>query len=190
MIDINPWDRLPEESSKAFEAFKVFRDLGLKRNQMKVNEILRGKEGRGAMGVWAMKFKWAARANAYDRHLDRMETEAKAEAVAEMAKRHASIASDFILKVSKRLLEIDPAKLNNDQIIKWFEKAAKIERLSRGESTENIKNEHSGTISDNGIDLSKLDDDDLETVYQIVNKAHDKGTDREGDNIEAQKQPD
>lgn len=80
-----PWLRQPDETSKAFAAFCVFRDLGEKRT---VTDAYRQSTGRrsasqppGHWRAWAKRHRWAERAAAFDRRLDAAGA-AAAEAVA------------------------------------------------------------------------------------------------------------
>jgi len=191
LIDINLWDRQPGEGEKAWEAFRVYRDMEGRRSARGASEILRGDDATyGGMGNWSVKWHWLARVNAYDRHMDRMETEGRAMAVKLMAARHAMIANEFIGKALKQLQTIDPRTLNNDQLIKWFKEAVKIERLSRGESTENINTNHSGYIEKNDFDLSKLNDDDFETVHRAMVKIHSNAAISSGEGEKDKGEPD
>lgn len=52
-----------------------------------------------------------------------------------MAKRHIAIAMSMQAKAVEALKQIDVSKLNVGEIIRLFDTAVKIERLSRGEAT-------------------------------------------------------
>jgi len=170
-ILINPWDHQPGEGTKAFEAFKTYRDMGPKRTIMAAVKIMTGKDNtRGRMDVWSTQNDWVNRVQSYDRWMDQQYTNKLAEEVREMAARHASMAVVFMNKVVQRLQNVDPATLSNDQLLRWFEISSKIERISRGESTENVRTEHSGTIKAK-VDLSKLSNDDLDEVNRIFIRA-------------------
>lgn len=52
-----------------------------------------------------------------------------------MAKRHIAIAMSMQAKAVEALKKIDVSKLNASEIIRLFDTAVKIERLSRGEAT-------------------------------------------------------
>jgi hypothetical protein len=57
----------PKESSKAFSAFKVYRDLGPERSLAKACESYYGSSANLAqVKVWSRKFDWVDRARAYD----------------------------------------------------------------------------------------------------------------------------
>jgi hypothetical protein len=57
----------PKESSKAFTAFKIYRDLGAERSLVKACESYYGTRSNLAqIKVWSRKFDWVDRARAYD----------------------------------------------------------------------------------------------------------------------------
>jgi hypothetical protein len=180
-MESNVWDQQPGETAKAFEVFRIYRDMGLKRSHVKAYKLYKGLDqedeinSHGRFDAWSTKYNWVARCQAYDRYMDQVETAERVKAIKEMGERHAKIACAFLSKVIQKLKEFDtdPRKmlrLTPDQLIKWFEVSAKIERLSRGETTESIKTEHSGTIN-TGLDLSKLSDDEFDTIHAILIKA-------------------
>ena len=62
------WKRLNNESSKAYAAFSIYRDLRIERSLEKVAEECR-KSSR-LIGRWSSKYHWVERATAYDDYLD------------------------------------------------------------------------------------------------------------------------
>lgn len=140
----DPWSRQKGESRQAFEAFCVYRDLGRIRSQEKVaNEL--GKSAQ-LMSRWSSKWGWVERVAAWEEELDRQNRLAQIEDRKEMAKRHINEAMMFQQKVLERMRELKPSELTPNDMARWFETAVKIERLSRGETTEITKQEHSGNI--------------------------------------------
>src|ERR1019366_1415934 len=59
-----PWDRQPNESPKAFEAFAIYRDLGVYRDQRAV--ALAVKKQRALLGRWSVTYEWVSRVSAWD----------------------------------------------------------------------------------------------------------------------------
>jgi len=52
------WHKLPEESSKAFKAFCVYRDLDpMERSAVLTSKIL-GLQSQRSMEVWSAKYRW------------------------------------------------------------------------------------------------------------------------------------
>jgi len=135
------WDRLPNESTKAYAAFCVYRDLGPERSLDKAGQKLDKPRSRKWLGEWSAKYKWVERAEAYDDYIEKLKRKEREEAIAEMAERQARIAIAFQQRVAQRLQELDPSELSPADMARWFDIAAKIERLNRGEPTEIGKQE-------------------------------------------------
>ena len=70
------WERLPNETPRAYHAFCIFRDLGPDRSQDKAYARDCDERGRkpakapGSWSKWSIKYKWVERAEAYDDWLD------------------------------------------------------------------------------------------------------------------------
>ena len=143
-MDRAPWQRQKGESRQAFEAFTVYRDFGPTRSQEKVAKKL-GKSN-ALMSRWSIKWNWVERAVSWDEELDRRNREAQAEARKEMAERHINESMMFQQKVLERLRELNPQELSPNDMARWFEIAVKVERLSRGETTENTKQDIQGQV--------------------------------------------
>ncbi len=139
-----PWEKQKGESKQAFEAFTIYRDLGGKRSLQKVaNEL---SKSHTLMKKWSSRWNWVERAAAWEEELDRQNRLAQIEGRKEMAKRHINEAMLFQQKVLERMRELKSSELTPNDMARWFETAVKIERLSRGETTEITKQEHSGNI--------------------------------------------
>ena len=63
------WDRRPGETSPAWAAFVVYRDMGGQRSTAKVQQE-RGYRVRRHVDKWSGEHDWVARAAAWDAHLD------------------------------------------------------------------------------------------------------------------------
>ena len=59
-----------------------------------------------------------------------------------MSARHVEYSIQIQEKAIEALRFINPEELKPNEFIKWLEEAVKIERLSRGVPTENIKQEN------------------------------------------------
>lgn len=155
MAKKQPWERTDKESSQSFEAFQVYRDMGTDRSLAKVGEQL-GKS-TALMERWSSTHGWRDRAADYDSHLDRLTLKEEAKERIKMAKRHAQQAMMFQNKVLQRLNALDPAELSPNDLIRFFDTSVKIERLSRGDSTESI-NHSGGTVVQIIDDLDELEE--------------------------------
>jgi hypothetical protein len=138
------WERQLGETSKAYAAFCVYRDLGPQRSLEAVRKEF-AKNGKRIsikfLGRWSAKYRWVERAAAYDDYLDRRRREEKERAILDMAERHAREAVALQQKALARLRELDPAELSPRDVLNYLVEAMKLERLSRGEPTEIGKQE-------------------------------------------------
>ncbi len=137
MDDRLPWEKQKGESRQAFEAFSAYRDMGAARSLTKVAKKL--NKSVTILGRWSGRWNWVERTSAWDIELDRQNREAQIEAIKEMSERHAREAMLFQQKVVERLRELRPGELSPQDMARWFEVAVKVERLSRGETTEILK---------------------------------------------------
>lgn len=175
--DRYPWDLQENEGMKAFSAFQIYRDLGPKRTFVEVAKITNNYTA-SRIGLWANKYNWQWRAEEYDRFMDKQYTDGLAKEVRDMGERHARLSRIIIEKVLDRVEDFDVEELSAGELIKWFDVAAKIERISRGEATSHIKTDSTSTHNHNHnhrIDLSKLSDDEFDQIQTIIMRAGDGG---------------
>jgi len=184
-IEPLPYERQPNETVKQFEAFKLYRDMGLDRSLREVAKQL--NKSLALIGRWSSQNNWIERARLYDIDMDRQETIQNIKKRKEMVKRHAQTSKMFQQKILERLRTLNPHELSPSDLVKWFEIAIKIERLSMGEATE-IQDqylEHTGkdggaieTSHTERIDLSNLTDEELAQLEKIISKTGDIAEDR------------
>ncbi len=151
-MDRLPWQRQKGESRKAFEAFGIYRDMGPTRSLQRVKEKL--SKSYTIIARWSSRWGWVERTAAWDEELDRRGRESQIEERKEMAKRHINEAMVFQQKVLERMRQLNPNELSPNDMARWFEIAVKVERLSRGEATENVKQEVKGQVDIND-DITK-----------------------------------
>lgn len=92
------WERLPGESSKAFDAFRVYRDMGPDRTMPRAVAILGRPVGyiRG-MEDWSRQYHWTDRCKRYDDYLERKMRIAAEQRIPEWeAKRQTSLDQNLL----------------------------------------------------------------------------------------------
>lgn len=99
MAELDPWDRQPGETSKAYAAFCEYRDQGTGRNYRTVAEVL-GKSGTLIAG-WSAKHGWVARAAAWDSIPSKAVAQAYQDMAAEIAADHKRVATKLLLRLEQ-----------------------------------------------------------------------------------------
>lgn len=162
-----PWERQPEETTKAFEAFRVYRDLGAERSIAKAGKQL-GKN-RVTLEGWSSKFNWVERVAAWDAEQDRIARQQQLKEIKAMRNRHAGMAKAMIVKAGRALQRIPEEELKAADISRMIEVASKLERISRGDVGDVIEERNGGDavspvqiyVPDNGRGKDKDNFDDL-----------------------------
>lgn len=88
-----PWERRSDESEPAFEAFKLYREMGLGRSTAKVGQRL-GKS-KTLIDRWSSTYEWVRRALAYDRYVDERWRDARERALLETYERQAQLGLEL-----------------------------------------------------------------------------------------------
>lgn len=96
-----PWERQEGESSKAYEAFCVYRDMGADRTQQAVADQL--TKSRTIVGKWAAEWKWVSRTEAWDSAPVRAIKEAYEEMARDVAEQHRALSDKLMRKLSRNL---------------------------------------------------------------------------------------
>lgn len=153
-----PWERQPSEGIKAYEAFNTYLLMGEDRTYTKVATEL--KKSTTIIGRWGSQYKWQERVAAYDAHQMELTRKDQAKAIREMRKRHALLATSMLTKVTKKMTKMSEDELTPQDMKAWVDVATKLERLSRGDTSEVIEERDGGQainpvsiyIPDNGRD--------------------------------------
>lgn len=196
------WEQQEGESSTAFAHFVAYRDMrypkvtkpskdatGKISTQTITEAVMDGTipyEKRSLRKVAAMfgvnfrtisrqneKWEWVRRCEAYDAHVDRTIREANEAAIRKMNQEHAILAQQMIRKATRRLLQMPEEQISAAELVRMVDVAVKVERLSRGESTENQAVTHNGEVEvkkDAALDLSGLSNEELDQFEQLLEK--------------------
>lgn len=136
-----PWERWESESTKAYEAFSIYRDMGRERSLSKVAEKLQKSET--LMGRWSRTYDWVKRAAKWDDEQDRIERETaqkeQAKAIRDMRKRHADLGQAMLIKAARALTRIPDDEIKPGDISRMVDVASKLERISRGDVGEVVE---------------------------------------------------
>lgn len=128
-----PWERQDGETSKAFDAFRTFRDIGPTRTIGQACEILRGPGfGKDMFKTWSSKWKWTSRAAAWDEYLDEQRRKQMEHDMKKMNDRHRDIGKKMQMKAMEKLAVIETREIDAANMVRMMVEAVKIERLGMG----------------------------------------------------------
>lgn len=188
------WERRADlaEGSKAYRYFCAYRDM--QRPLLRSNRSLR--ECAKTIGVsdtlledLSVKYQWAARVAAYDDYMECKTREENEAAIIKMKQTHADLAIQLLVKATKRLMTLPDNKISAKDVVMMIDTGVKVERLSRGESTENrqvqgeikgeLRQHHDGVMAtlDTAVDLTKLTDAELDAFERLCQKIQAKSAD-------------
>lgn len=142
IIPPEAWERQKGESTKAYEAFTIYRDMGASRSCRKVAEQL-GKS-TGLLERWSRVHEWQKRVSAWDAEQDRLARQAQIDEIKKMRKRHTDMATAMLAKAARALTKIPDDEIKASDVSKMVDTAAKLERISRGDVGEVIEERDGG----------------------------------------------
>lgn len=134
--DALPWERQEDESVQAYEAFVIYRDLGLARTAAKVTREL--QKSRTLIQRWKRQWYWDERVLAYDNELQKEKYDEDVKAVRAMKKRHIKIAVQLQAKAMEALKELDARDLTPGNILAYLKLATDIEQYNRVSEIKDI----------------------------------------------------
>ena len=149
-----PWERQPGESGKAYQAFTIYRELGPARSHRAVAGRL-GKS-RPLVDRWAIQWRWAERAAAWDQEVERRRQAAYFSEITEMARRHVQQALALQAKALQRLRDLDVGELSPVAALRFIMEGVKLERLVRGAPTENVATDSTVRYTIEPADLMRM----------------------------------
>lgn len=179
------WERLPNENTEQYGKFCAYRDMaytdGRCVNKRSLRRLAKQLELQAArpLELLSVKFDWGTRCDAYDRYIEQRNRAEHESTILKMHQDHALLATQMIRKATKRLLTIPEEELTAADLVRLADVGVKIERLSRGETTENVGGNiaHKGTVKvtmQTEHDLADLSDGELEQLEQLLEKIHKK----------------
>lgn len=123
------WERQPGESVQAFEAFKIYRDLGLKRSNQEVCKQL--SKSRQLISRWKAAWNWDERVRAYDNALEREAHKEAVKNLKDMTSRHIRISVQLQNKALEALQKMKVEDMSPRDIREYIKLATDLERLNR-----------------------------------------------------------
>src|ERR671930_1171945 len=132
------WERQHGETSKAFRAFCLYRDLRHERTYAKVAEMC-GQRSDTQIRRWAGKYRWHERVLSFDNWEVREEHKRQVREAAAMRRRQANLGlkvQEVALERLNSMTSEQIKKLPGGIVAKLVEIGTKVERIARGEIDE------------------------------------------------------
>lgn len=177
---ISPWEKQKGETSKAYEAFIVFRDLGLSRTYEEVSRRMR--KSSVLIRKWAKKNGWNERILDFDRYLSEKmlnkDIESKLDQIEEMHRRQFETARSYHSLTRNYLnkliddVKADPKKYDGladlYTMFKISKEAMELERHLAGEPTPQYIRQEISLDAKVKTTEQKKDDFDEEELIRII----------------------
>lgn len=174
--NLDAWNQQASESSRAFAAFRIYRDLGSCRSHAEVGRQL-GKSTT-LINRWSSEFEWVERVRAWDQHQDRIAQREREHAIRSAVAQQIRIAQAMRTKVAQRLIgapeqnieALDANTLGPRDLVLWLKTAVEIERLALGISTANVLNHHADS-AEVQVDVDTMVERDPERIAALIELA-------------------
>jgi hypothetical protein len=163
------WDQQVNETSKAFETFCLYRDMGISRSLRKLSKMT--NYHLSTLGEHSKKYNWQPRVAAWDAHLDKISQHNQACELKEMKRRQIDLAIKAQEAASQGLqLFLSELKKNPklickpEGLAKLLDSGCRLERLNRDEPEQNLEISHHQNFD-------RLEEEELETMQRLITKA-------------------
>ena len=189
------WERMLGESVKNYAYFCAYRDmryipaanaddipkLDLSREKRSIRGIAKqfGKS-RQTIGDLSSRFNWVSRCAAYDLYILRRQRDRNEMKILKMRDNHAAVGEQLWKRALRRLLSLADDEIEAADVVRMIDIGVKVERLSRGESTEKqevsgkASVKHSGglTLAAELPDLSALSPEEMDSLGKLLAKLY------------------
>jgi hypothetical protein len=142
------WERQPGETNAAYQAFALYRDMGITRSHRKlVEQHFGGSSAKlRQIGEWSRKWMWVARAEAYDAEMERrrrLEREEQIQEALDRARRAALLLQRIALS-GLQLYQVNSVGEPSTVLLRYLQAGLAEERLALGIPTDISRLEHRG----------------------------------------------
>lgn len=160
---VEPWERQEDEGSKAYEAFCIYRDMGIERTIRKVANVL--SKSNQLIKRWSYTHQWVKRAGAWDAEQDRItriqqtkEIQAMRKKQRKTAERMQDVGQEMLERLHEKVLATGRVQLGD--VVSLLKIGMEQERICRGDVGEVIEERDGGAaptpvtfyMPDNGRD--------------------------------------
>ena len=130
MIMKQIWDRQAGESSKAYDAFTLYRDMGAGRSVAKVEK--KYGNNKRLLERWCAKYGWVQRAAAYDDEQDQIRRQVAKDELIKSTREHLRNVRKLRSLAMKAIISKHPDNISFADAVRALELAVKMERQALG----------------------------------------------------------
>ena len=125
-----PWNMRPGETTKAYQAFEVYRGMGSGRTLDRACAML-GKS-RGTVERWMIANEWTSRVRAFDEAAAEKAAGIALEDAATVRARQAQHAKAIQLRAMQKIAAMDPGDMSMGEATRAWQVGAEAERKALG----------------------------------------------------------
>ena len=145
----DPWERQHGEPSKAYGAFRIYRDLPAYQRKLE-NIATQSDVSDRTVRRWADQYRWRERATAWDDETHKIEDKERLEALRSMHSMHRRTGRAALVKAVQALTLLQPEDMSQQTLLRMMELGAKLERSTLIVSVEELQ----------GLDVTPDDEED------------------------------
>jgi hypothetical protein len=167
----NTWERQLNESTKAYERFCLYRDMGAHRSLRKLAEDL--GLNLTTLADNSKKHSWQIRASEFDDFIEQATRQNQLAQVRAMKRRQIVLALKAqkvaLLGLKKLLREIESseARVKPEGLAKLLDSGCRLERLNRDQPEQSVEIKAAQNFE-------RLSEEELETMRRLIVKAEGK----------------
>lgn len=128
------WDRRDGETSRAYEAFREYRDRGASRTTENMTTANRERAYR-----WSAKWDWVARATAWDDAQHMAEDRERLDSIRRMHRTHQVAARAAMTLALQALRQLQPEMMTASEVVRLLDLAQRLERQTLITSVEELQ---------------------------------------------------
>jgi hypothetical protein len=170
-----PWERLPDESDRAWQAFVMYRDSE-KRSLTEIAASSQFECSVSNISRWCVLHNWRERAFAFDTDRDEKEREQLARDRMAMRRRHLqlalsmqSIAAHGLQELQEKIRQKLPLNMSAGESNALMDAGVKLERATLGEGRESRYTKIIVNLGDAPYDADEADEPIKETNPKKLN---------------------
>lgn len=148
------WDRQPDESAKAYEAFGHYRDLAVSVRSIDAAWLIHQRDCMGqhrdsrraarAWTAWSVRNDWVVRAGSHDSDVSKRRREQKMEELYKAQDTLADLANVGLSKVAKRLRDLDVEEISANVLSNWIRTLGTVRLEALGQASTAVEGSAAG----------------------------------------------